>query len=83
MVGCKWLFTPKLRSDGTLERYKARLVANGFTQTFDIDYTETFSPVAKLNIVRILLSIAANRGWPLWQFDVKNAFLNVKLEEEV
>ena len=83
IVGCKWVFTPKFRSDGTLERYKARLVAKGFTQTFGIDYTETFAPVAKLNTVRILISIVVNLDWTLRQFDVNNDFLNGKLEEEV
>ncbi|CAM8929176.1 unnamed protein product [Rhodiola kirilowii] len=82
MVGCKWIFTPNL-FDGTHERYKARLVAKGYTQTYGIDYTETFALVAKLNTVRISLSIAANLDWPLRQFDVKNSFLNGKLEEEV
>ena len=83
LVGCKWLFTMKYKADGSLERYKARLVAKGYTQTYGIDYLETFASVAKMNTIRILLSLATNRGWSLQQFDVKNTFLHGDLEEKI
>ena len=82
-VGCKWIFTVKYKSDGRVERYKTRLVAKGFTQAYGIDYQETFAHVAKLHTMRVLLSLAVNLDWTLQQLDVKNAFLNGDLENEV
>jgi len=82
VVGCKWVFTIKHKVDGSVERYKARLVTKGFTQTYGMDYEETFAPIAKMNSIRVLLSIVANLNWPLHQFDVKNAFLHGDLEEK-
>ncbi|TYK15005.1 cysteine-rich RLK RECEPTOR-like protein kinase [Cucumis melo var. makuwa] len=82
-VRCKWMFTVKCKTDGSVERYKARLVAKGLTQIYGVDYQETFAPFAKINSIRISLSIAVNFDTPLYQFDVKNVFLNGELEEEV
>lgn len=75
--------TIKYKHDGTIEWYKARLVAKGYTQTYEIDYSETFSSVENINTIRILYSMAANKEWPLHQFDVKNAFLHRELQDEV
>ncbi|KAH9784249.1 retrovirus-related pol polyprotein from transposon RE1 [Citrus sinensis] len=69
-VGCRWIYTIKYKADGSIERYKARLVAKGYTQTYGIDYTDMFAPAAKINIIRILLSLPVNLDWPVQQFDV-------------
>jgi hypothetical protein len=82
-IGCKWVYKIKTRSDGTVDRYKARLVAKGFTQEYGIDYEKTFAPVARLSSVHTLIAVSASRHWPLFQMDVKNAFLNGELTEEV
>ena len=73
----------KFKADGSVERYKAWLVAKGYTQTFGIDCQEMFAPVAKITTIQILFSLATNLGWPIHQFDMKNAFLHGNLEEEV
>jgi transposase InsO family protein len=83
IVGCCWVFTVKQNSDGTVDLLKARLVAKGFTQTYGLDYTETFSLVTKLNSIRIIISLAANLDWPLHQLNVKNAFMHGNLIETV
>ena len=81
VVGCQWIYKIKTRSDGFIERYKACLVAKGFTQEYGIDYEETFAPVARISSVCALLAVAAASTF--FQMDVKNAFLNGDLSEEV
>ena len=74
------MFTKNSRAGGSVKRYKARLVAKVFTQTYGIDYQETFAPIAKINSIRVLMSLAVISNWPLHQLDVKNAFLNGEKE---
>ena len=82
-VGCKWIFKKKTNMDGKVHTYKARLVAKGFTQTHGVDYDETFSPVVKIKSIRVMLAIVAFHDYEIWQMDVKTAFLNGKLAEDV
>ncbi|KAJ4763435.1 Pol [Rhynchospora pubera] len=83
VIGTKWVFRNKLSEDGIVVRNKARLVAQGFKQQEGIDFEETFAPVARLESIRMLLAVAANKGFTLFQMDVKSSFLNGWIDEEV
>ena len=83
VIGVKWVFRTKLNADGLVNKYKARLVVKGYAQIFDVDYSETFALVARLDTIRLLLAISAQLGWKVHQMDVKSAFLNGILQEEI
>ncbi len=82
-IYCKWVFKIKHGVDGEVKRYKAKLVARGFTQTFGVDYNETFAPVAKFMSIRCILALEAIEDIEIHQMDVKTAFFNGDLEEEI
>jgi hypothetical protein len=82
-VSFKWVFKIKQGANGEVERYKARLVVSGFTQTYEVDYNETFAPVAKFTSIRCILTLAALEDMEIHQMGVKTSFLNGKLEEEI
>jgi hypothetical protein len=82
-IGCKWVFKKKLRPNGTIDKYKARLVAKGYTQKEDEDFFDTYSHVARMITIRVLLSVAASYGLLVHQMDVKITFLNGELNEEI
>jgi hypothetical protein len=83
LVKCKWVYKTKYASDGSVERHKAWLVSKGFSQVEGIDYNETFSPVAKMNSICLVLSLVASHKWEVHQMDVKYAFLHGDLQEEI
>ncbi|KAL0383262.1 UNVERIFIED_CONTAM: Retrovirus-related Pol polyprotein from transposon RE2 [Sesamum calycinum] len=83
VIGVKWIYKTKLNADGSIQKHKARLVAKGYSQLPGIDYTETFAPVARLDTIRALIAIAANKKWKIYQMDVKSAFLNGYIDEEI
>jgi hypothetical protein len=80
LVGCKWIFKIKHDKDGKISKFKARLVAQGFTQVYGIDYAETYAPVARYSSIRLIIALAAHYDWELHQMDVKTAYLNGELD---
>jgi Reverse transcriptase (RNA-dependent DNA polymerase)/gag-polypeptide of LTR copia-type/Integrase core domain/GAG-pre-integrase domain len=83
VIGVKWIYKTKLNADGSVQKFKARLVAKGFKQKPGIDYYETYAPVARLETIRTIIALAAQKKWRLYQLDVKSAFLNGYLNEEI
>ena len=83
VVTSKWIYKIKHAIDGSIEKYKARFVAHGFSQKEEIDYEETFSPVARYTSIRSVLALATIMKWKIHKMDVKTAFLNGVVEEEV
>ena len=82
-IGVKWIYRTKLNADGSINKYKARLVMKRYAQVFGVDFSETFAPVARLDTIRLLLALSAQKGWKVYQLDVKSAFLNGYLQEEI
>ena len=83
LVGCRWVFRIKRDSDGKILKYRARLVAQGFTQLYGVDFNETFAPVARLSSLRTVIAIAASEDWELHQMDVKSAYLNSPIDTAI
>ena len=83
VIGVKWVFRTKLNADGSINKHKARLVVKGYAQIFGVDFFNKFAPVARQDTIRMLLAIAAQRGWKICHLDVKSTFLNGFLEEEI
>jgi hypothetical protein len=83
LVSTKWVFIIKVKSDRTLDCFKARLVARGFSQIYGINYFETFTPTIRIDTLRVFLVIAAKKNWDLTHIDVKNAFTESHLKEKI
>ena len=82
-IGVKWVYKTKLKNNGEIDRYKEKLVAKGYKQEYGIDYLEVFAPVGRHDIIRLVIALAAQNSWPIFQLDVKAAFLHGNLEDQV
>ena len=83
VISVKWIYRMQTDANGVPFKYKARLVASGFSQEYGVDYLETFAPVSRHDTIRVVLALAAQKKWKLYQMDVKSAFLNGELKEEI
>ena len=83
IIGVKWVYKTKLNLNRSINKKKARLVAKGYSQKPGVDFKETFAPVSRLETIHLLIALAADKGWKVFQLDVKSAFLNGVLQEEV
>ena len=83
VVTSRWLYKTKIVADGSIEKYKARFVARGFSQIEGVDYDETFAPIARYTSIRSIIAIEIEMGWRIHQMDVKTTFLNGFIDEEV
>ena len=83
MITSRWLYKIKYAADGSVEKFKARFVARGFSQIEGVDYSETFAPIAPYTSIRSVISLVAEMGWKIHQMDVKTAFLHGMIEEEI
>ena len=83
VIGVKWVYRTKLNVDGSVNKYKAKLVVKGYSQVFGVDFSKTFAPIARLDTIRMLLALTTQKGWKTYQLDVKFAFLNCYLQEEI
>jgi hypothetical protein len=83
IIGVKWIFKTKLNEHREVDKYKTRLVAKGYNQQYRVDYAEVFALVARLDTIRMVLSLAAQKSWLIYQLDVKLAFLHGEINEEV
>ena len=82
-IGPKWVFKLKRNLDGSINKYKARLVEKGYKQQYGVDFDEVFAPVARIETIRLLICLAASRGWEIHHLDVKTVFFHGKLKETV